>query len=90
MSSLDEFFEIDSTQSISKPIQSISRDTVHKICSGQVVFNLAVAVKELIENSIDAGATIIELKLKDRGLNQFEVIDNGSGVEKINFYGLSK
>ena len=40
-------------------IQSIDRQTVHKICSGQVVLSLAVAAKELVENSLDAGATSI-------------------------------
>lgn len=37
----------------------IDRDSVHRICSGQVVLSLAIAVKELVENSIDAGATNI-------------------------------
>lgn len=40
-------------------IKAIDRTTVHKICSGQVVLTLAVAVKELVENAIDAGATSI-------------------------------
>lgn len=40
-------------------VQAIDKKTVHKICSGQVVLSLAVAVKELVENSLDAGATII-------------------------------
>lgn len=40
-------------------LQRIDKETVHRICSGQVVLSLAVAVKELVENSIDAGATSI-------------------------------
>lgn len=40
-------------------IKKISSDTVHKICSGQVVLTLAVAVKELVENGLDAGANTI-------------------------------
>lgn len=40
-------------------IKPINRSSVHKICSGQVVLTLATAVKELVENSIDANATII-------------------------------
>lgn len=45
-------------------IQAIDVNTVHRICSGQVVLTLAVAVKELVENSLDSGATAIEVRLK--------------------------
>ena len=40
-------------------VRPIDKKTVHKICSGQVILSLAVAVKELVENSLDAGATSI-------------------------------
>lgn len=40
-------------------LKRIGADSVHKICSGQVVLTLAIAVKELVENSLDAGATSI-------------------------------
>lgn len=56
----------------------------------QVVLGLATAVKELVENSIDAGATLVEVKLREYGLEQVEVSDNGTGVDKSNFEGLSK
>lgn len=51
---------------------------------------MAVAVKELVENAIDAGATLIEVKLKEQGLQGVEVCDNGSGVEEANLEGMSK
>ncbi len=44
---------------MSQSVQAIDRSTVHKICSGQVVLSLAVAIKEITENSLDAGATVI-------------------------------
>lgn len=56
----------------------------------KVVLNLAVAVKELVENSLDAGATVVDVRLRDYGSELIEVTDNGSGVESDNFQGLSK
>ena len=56
----------------------------------QVVLDLTTAVKELVENSVDAGATNIEIRLKESGTLLLEVIDNGHGVREIDFQGLSK
>ncbi|XP_042294608.1 mismatch repair endonuclease PMS2 isoform X4 [Sceloporus undulatus] len=72
-----------------KAIKPIDHKSVHQICSGQVVLSLCTAVKELVENSIDAGATTIEVKLKDYGADLIEVSDNGCGVEEENFAGLT-
>lgn len=44
---------------LAKAIKPIDRKSVHQICSGQVVLGLSTAVKELVENSVDAGATSI-------------------------------
>ncbi|CAI8006676.1 Mismatch repair endonuclease PMS2 [Geodia barretti] len=73
----------------SSEVKAIDKRTVHQICSGQVVLSLAVAVKELVENSLDAGATCVEVKLKDHGLELVEVADNGSGVAPANFAALT-
>ncbi|NWS44692.1 PMS2 endonuclease, partial [Probosciger aterrimus] len=72
-----------------RAIKPIDRKSVHRICSGQVVLNLGTAVKELVENSLDAGATNIDIKLKDYGAELIEVSDNGHGVEEENFEGLT-
>ncbi|XP_015370811.1 PREDICTED: mismatch repair endonuclease PMS2 isoform X1 [Diuraphis noxia] len=74
---------------MSGQIKPINKLDVHKICSGQVVLNLATAVKELIENSLDAGATSIGIKLKEFGKDFIEVTDNGAGVHPDNFEGLA-
>ncbi|XP_058832037.1 mismatch repair endonuclease PMS2 [Topomyia yanbarensis] len=89
MIEIEDIIEPTPTSTESKKISAIDKDTVHKICSGQVVLNLAIAVKELVENSIDAGATLIEVKLKEHGADLVEVADNGSGVEEKNFEGMT-
>ncbi|KAL0435877.1 UNVERIFIED_CONTAM: DNA mismatch repair protein PMS1 [Sesamum radiatum] len=66
-------------------IRPINRNVVHRICAGQVILDLSSAVKELVENSLDAGATSIEIALKEYGLESFQVIDNGSGISPQNF-----
>ncbi|GAB2220772.1 hypothetical protein Droror1_Dr00008444, partial [Drosera rotundifolia] len=66
-------------------IQPINRSVVHRICAGQVILDLASAVKELVENSLDAGATSVEVVLKEYGEEWFQVVDNGSGISPSNF-----
>lgn len=68
-----------------KSIKPIDKAAIHRICSGQVVLDLATAVKELVENSLDAGSTSIEIRLKDYGAELIEVADNGSGVSSDNY-----
>lgn len=45
-------------------IKPIAQSSIHHICTGQIIDGIAMAVKELIENSIDAGATMIGNYLK--------------------------
>ncbi|KAF9976135.1 Mismatch repair endonuclease pms2 [Actinomortierella ambigua] len=70
-------------------IHAIDRESVHRICSGQVVLDLATAVKELVENSLDAGATFVEIKFKQHGLESLSVSDNGSGITDDNLDALA-
>lgn len=44
-------------------IQAIDKESIKRICSGQVVVDLATAVKEMVENSLDSGATSVEIKV---------------------------
>ena len=61
-------------------IKAMDKRSVAKICSGQVVVDIATATKELVENALDAGATHVEVRLKDCGAALIEVSDNGGGV----------
>ncbi|EGG04475.1 uncharacterized protein MELLADRAFT_37375, partial [Melampsora larici-populina 98AG31] len=58
----------------------IDLNSVHKLTSSQVVIDLQTAVKELLENSLDAGANAVEIRFKEYGLDGLEVIDNGTGI----------
>ncbi|KAK4126589.1 DNA mismatch repair protein MutL [Parathielavia appendiculata] len=68
----------------SATIKAIESSTVHQIQSGQVIVDLCSVAKELVENSVDAGATAIEVRFKNQGLDCIEVQDNGSGIAPHN------
>ncbi|TQB73546.1 hypothetical protein MPDQ_005748 [Monascus purpureus] len=66
-------------------IKAIEARSVHQIQSGQVIVDLCSVVKELVENSLDAGATSIDVRFKNNGLDLIEVQDNGSGIAPDNY-----
>lgn len=65
---------------MSKTIQKLDDLLINQIAAGEVVENPASAIKELVENSIDAGADFIEILIKGGGFLSFSITDNGSGI----------
>ncbi len=63
-------------------IKKLSPDVIAKIAAGEVIERPAYAVKELIENSIDAGATSIIITIEESGLHRIQIQDNGEGMSK--------
>lgn len=63
-------------------IKVLSKETVDKIAAGEVIERPVSVVKELVENSIDAGATNIIIKIYDGGKRKISISDNGSGINR--------
>ncbi|MGI5826678.1 MAG: DNA mismatch repair endonuclease MutL [Patescibacteria group bacterium] len=63
-------------------IRALPAEVVSKIAAGEVIERPAYALKELLENAIDAGASDIRIEIEDSGLKKISVTDNGEGMDR--------
>ena len=61
-------------------IETLPKSTIHLLKCSQVITSIGSIIKELVENSLDAGAKIITVKLSNYGFDGIDVKDNGSGI----------
>ena len=68
------------TESSRPRIQALAQDVINKIAAGEIIVAPVHALKELVENSVDAGASQLEVVVKDGGLKLLQITDNGCGI----------
>lgn len=66
-------------------IRSLTGVIRHRLCAGQVCVSVASCVKELIENSLDAHSTRLQLTFIAHGADLIELVDNGDGIAEHDF-----
>lgn len=63
-------------------IKALDASVVNKIAAGEIIISPVNALKEMMENSIDANATMIDILVKEGGIKVLQITDNGSGIGK--------
>src|SRR5512141_2610092 len=76
------YFRAVNYRNLTDIIQLLPDNIANQIAAGEVIQRPGSAVKELLENAVDAGATEIKLIINDAGKSLIQVIDNGSGMSE--------